>query len=327
MRDLIARQTQAGEIAFNPPETMELDQAERIEVRIQPYRVNTESMVGPGPVRTETIGVTAVMSVKLCCGAPAEDHPFDIVAQSSEQQLVTTGEFTSWVFEVIPRKSGMQVLTLSVAARYRFSDGEVIPKDYPVKTKQVQVLVSDEDSFDILIVTGIAVVLVVLLLGILWLRRRNGAARIFVSYRRDDSGGWVRGLHDRLAEHFGDRQVFMDLQDIKPGFDFVTALHRSLKETRVVLVIIGRRWLENEATNGSRRLDDPKDWVRLEVAAAISSGKRVIPVLVDGADMPAANQLPGELQALCRFQAVKLHPDQFSSGVQVLIEAIDADYD
>jgi hypothetical protein len=320
--ELIARQTSPGQISFNPPESMHTGQAEIIEVRIQPERVVTEGILGRGDIQVEAIGVTPSMSVKLCCGPPEGNSPFDIISLSNEQQVVSPGTFTQWIFEVTPRKEGPQVLTLSVSAQYRFPNGEVIPKNYPIITRMIQVNVSERGSLLVWLSLGTAVIVVLLVLG-WWSRRSKRAARIFVSYRRDDSSGWVQGLHDRLAEHFGEQVVFMDLNDIAPGTDFVSTLKRSLKETRVVLVVIGRRWMEARASTGQRRLDDPADWVRLEVQKAIEGGKRVIPVLVDGAEMPDANDLPEDIRALVRYQAVKIYPDQFSSGVQMLIQAID----
>ena len=154
---------------------------------------------------------------------------------------------------------------------------------------------------------------------------RTGAARIFVSCRRDDSGGWVRGLHDRLVEHFGERRVCIDLQDISPGADFVTTLQRSLSETRDVLVIIGKSRLNFAASDGSPRLDDSDDWMRLELNAAIASGKRIIHVLVDGADMPSAELLPGDIPPLSRHQTFRLYPDHFASGVKLWVQGIEAD--
>lgn len=319
--ELIARQTSPGQISFNPPESMRTGQPEMIEVRIQPESVVTEGMLGRGDIRVEAIGVTPSMSVRLCCGPPESDSPFDIIPLSNEQQVVSPGSFTQWIFEVTPRRKGLQVLTLSVSAQYRFANGQVIPKNFPVMTRNIQVDVSERGSVLIWWSLGVAI-LVLLLLG-WWSRRSRKAARIFVSYRRDDSSGWVQGLHDRLAEYFGEQVVFMDLNDIAPGSDFVSTLNKSLKETRVVLVIIGRRWLEARASTGQRRLDDPADWVRLEVQKAIEGGKRVIPVLVDGAEMPDAKDLPEDIRALVRYQAVKIYPDQFSSGVQMLIQAID----
>ena len=323
LSDLISRQTSPGEIAFNPAPNMQVGKAELVEVRIQPDKVVDEGMLGRGDIQVEPIGVTSSMSVRLCCGAPDADSPFDIVAQSNEQQLVSRGSFTQWIFEVTPRKQGPQVLTLSVSAQYRFPNGEVIPKDFPVMTREIQVAVSEPVSLALWL--SLAAVVAALGLLVFWWssRKRTRPARIFVSYRRDDSSGWARGLHDRLAECFGEQMVFMDLNDITPGSDFVVALKRSLKETGVVLVVIGKRWTQARDSAGGRRLDDPADWVRLEVQSAISSGKHIIPVLVDGADMPDAADLPRDIQALSRFQAVKLYPDQFDSGIRVLIRAID----
>lgn len=325
LRALIERQKTPGEIAFNPPASMQVDRPELIEVRIQPERVDTRGMVGSGAPQVEAIAVTPSMSVRLCCGPPAEDHPFDIVAQSSERQLVTADGFTQWVFNVTPRKAGTHALTLSVASQYRLPDGEVIAKDFPVLTREIRVEVARRRlTYSHLIAPGVALAgLIATALAWLAWRRRGRGTRIFISYRRADAGGWVRTLNDRLATHFGDDNVFIDVQDIAPGVDFVAALNDSLKDTRVVLIVIGPQWLDLRDAAGQRRLDDPQDWVRLEVKGALDSGKRVIPLLVGGAEMPAPDALPDDLKPLARRQAVRLYADQYDASIETLIRAIE----
>ncbi len=325
LRDLIERQKTPGEIAFNPPASMRVDRPELIEVRIQPERVDTLGMLGGGAPQVEAISVTPSMSVRLCCGPPAEDHPFDIVAQSSERQLVTADGFTQWVFNVTPRKAGTHPLTLSVASQYRMPDGEVIAKDFPVLTREIRVEVAGKHAPPSRLIAlggALAGLIAAMAAWLAWRRRRRGT-RIFISYRRADAGGWVRTLNDRLAARFGDENVFMDVQDIAPGTDFVTALNDSLKDTRVVLIVIGPQWLDLRDGAGRRRLDDPQDWVRLEVKGALDSGKRVIPLLVGGAEMPAPDTLPDDLKPLARRQAVKLHADQYDASIATLIRAIE----
>lgn len=130
---------------------------------------------------------------------------------------------------------------------------------------------------------------------------------IFVSYRRADAGWPARWLVDRLSGQFGAGVVFQDVDSIRPGDDFAAEIEAAVGSCLVLLAVIGRRWLDAEGDAG-RRLDDPRDWVRLEIETAIRRGVRIIPVLVDGATLPAADELPPSLRALGRRQAVTLSP-------------------
>jgi TIR domain len=140
-----------------------------------------------------------------------------------------------------------------------------------------------------------------------WRRLMPGAARIFISYRRADAGWPARWLADRLAGQFGAGVVFQDVDSIRPGDDFAAALEAAVGACAVLLAVIGPQWLAGEGDAG-RRLEDPQDWVRLEIEAAIRRRVRIIPVLVDGARMPSASELPPSLQSLVGRQAVTLSP-------------------
>jgi hypothetical protein len=124
------------------------------------------------------------------------------------------------------------------------------------------------------------------------------SARVFISYRREDAAGHVGRLYDALAARLGADAVFMDIDHIAPGQNFADVLHRAVSTCQVVLVVIGPRWLAAADPDGGRRLDGPADFVRLEVAEALRGTTRVIPVLVHGARMPEAAELPAELAPL-----------------------------
>jgi TIR domain len=130
---------------------------------------------------------------------------------------------------------------------------------------------------------------------------------VFISYRREDASWPARWLADRLTARFGPGVVFQDVESIGPGDDFAAEIEAAVAACSVLLAVMGPRWLGVEE-GGGRRLDDPDDWVRLEVEAAISRGVRVIPVLVDGARMPSAGELPPSLSSITRRQAVVLDP-------------------
>lgn len=145
---------------------------------------------------------------------------------------------------------------------------------------------------------------------------------IFVSYRRNDSQGEAGRLFDDLVTHFGEQKVFMDVAGIEAGRDFRKAIEESVANCGVLLVIIGPSWLAAKNEAGVRRLDDPADFVREEVAAALRRDIPVIPVLVRGAEMPRVEQLPETLTDLAYRNSVELTHARWRSDVQLLIEPL-----
>ncbi|MCD4684681.1 MAG: toll/interleukin-1 receptor domain-containing protein [Anaerolineae bacterium] len=147
--------------------------------------------------------------------------------------------------------------------------------------------------------------------------------RIFISYRRADTAGYAGRLYDHLRQHFDQADIFMDIDTIPPGADFVQEIERSLMAVDVVLVLIGPQWLTVADEDGQRRIDDPHDFVRLEVKTALERAEmRVIPVLVNDARMPSAVDLPGDLQPLVRRNAVTLDNARFGYDVERLVRAL-----
>ena len=127
---------------------------------------------------------------------------------------------------------------------------------------------------------------------------------IFISYRREDASGWAGRLVKDLRGEFPNSHVFHDISSIDAGEDFLAAIRRSLGSCAVVIVVIGPQWLTAKAKRGKRRLDDKDDWVRLEVAESLKrAGLRAVPVLVGGATMPKAGDLPQPMKALARRNA------------------------
>lgn len=144
---------------------------------------------------------------------------------------------------------------------------------------------------------------------------------IFISYRRDDSRGFAGRLADALDVAFGADKVFRDIDDIRPGEDFVGVISGQLAAIDVLLALIGPDWLAAEQ-DGRRRLDDPADFVRIEIERALATGKPVWPVLVGGAQMPATEQLPESLRPLARHQAMVLSDAGWKDDVARLISAL-----
>jgi hypothetical protein len=147
---------------------------------------------------------------------------------------------------------------------------------------------------------------------------------VFVGYRRQETGHLAGRLHDRLADRFGESQVFIDVDAIEPGVDFAEEISRPVAACRVLLAIIGPAWLTTTGEHGRRRLDDPGDIVRLEVEAALARGVRVIPILVEGAVMPARQDLPESLTRLARRNALTVRHESFRYDAGRLVATIEA---
>jgi TIR domain len=149
------------------------------------------------------------------------------------------------------------------------------------------------------------------------------SGRIFISYRREETAYPAGWLYDRLAEHYGSSQIFKDVDSIELGDDFVEVITRAVGSCDVLLALIGTEWLTITDAQGRRRLDNPDDFVRLEVQAALARRVRVIPILVEGARMPRADELPDSLASLVRRQALELSPARFDFDTGRLLKVLD----
>jgi TIR domain len=148
--------------------------------------------------------------------------------------------------------------------------------------------------------------------------------QVFISYRRDDAAGYARAIGDALGHHFGAERIFIDVDDIQPGQTFATLIESQIDGAVVMLVLIGRRW-RGERADGTARLDDEADFVRREVAAGLASRARLIPVLLDGATMPDAAQLPAPLRPLAGRHALAIDATRYAADLQRLVDAVGQD--
>jgi hypothetical protein len=148
-------------------------------------------------------------------------------------------------------------------------------------------------------------------------------AGIFISYRRDDTAGYAGWLYERLSARFGAERVFMDVDSIEPGFDFVEIVQETVGKSGAVVALMGPQWLTVTDLTGRRRLDDPNDFVRIELRTALEKSVRVIPTLVHGAQIPRTEDLPEDLQPLVRRNAIELSDARFSYDVRRLIDALE----
>jgi hypothetical protein len=145
---------------------------------------------------------------------------------------------------------------------------------------------------------------------------------VFISYRREDSRGSARLIRDRLASHLGPDSIFFDIDSIAPGVDFVDAITKQIGECEAVVAVIGKYWISSSDKDSRRRLDDPNDPVRIEIQAALERGLRVIPVSVDGATMPKAEDLPDDIKKLSRRSGIEISDTRFDYDVDRLAQTL-----
>jgi hypothetical protein len=148
------------------------------------------------------------------------------------------------------------------------------------------------------------------------------AGNIFINYRRGDDPGFTQALFSRLEQAFSAEQLFMDVDNIAPGLDFVQVLNEQVARCDVLIAVIGKNWLAVADDGGRRRLDNPEDFVRIEIESALAQKKRVIPVLVNDAQMPRSTELPESLRPFARCNAVRLTHERVRADMQGLIKAL-----
>jgi hypothetical protein len=142
---------------------------------------------------------------------------------------------------------------------------------------------------------------------------------VFISYRRDDTAGEARALYKDLVASLGADSVFMDVDNIALGRDFREALQERLESCDVMLALMGDEWLDTKSASGKRRLDDPDDFVRQEIAAALKRNIPVTPVLLQGVQMPSADDLPEDLESLAYRNGFEIRHRRWESDVQEMI--------
>jgi hypothetical protein len=146
---------------------------------------------------------------------------------------------------------------------------------------------------------------------------------IFISYRREETAAHAGRLYDRLGKRFGEDSIFMDVDSIVSGDDFTRAIMEAVSSCKILLVIIGHRWLAIADSEGTRRIDNPNDWVRVEIETALQRNILVLPVLVGGAELPKASDLPRTLWPLTQRQAFELRNARFKLDSQILMDEVD----
>jgi hypothetical protein len=149
------------------------------------------------------------------------------------------------------------------------------------------------------------------------------AKRIFISYRREDAAAAAGRVYDRLCRALSRDYVFMDVSTIRGGDHFPEAITATLERSDAVLVFIGRKWLEPLAGRDTPRIWEENDYVRAEVRLALANPARlVLPVLVDGAQMPKEESIPADIRALRKRNALPLRHERFDDDTENLLTAI-----
>src|SRR5262249_9572162 len=148
------------------------------------------------------------------------------------------------------------------------------------------------------------------------------ATKVFISYRRDDSAGHAGRVHDRLEREFGRDLLFMDVDAVPLGVNLVKTLSEEVAKCDVLLAVIGPNWLNARDEDNNRRLDNPHDFVRIEIGAALQRNIPVIPILLDGTKVPKANQLPKELEELSLRNGLDIRHASFHNDVDRLIRGL-----
>lgn len=148
-------------------------------------------------------------------------------------------------------------------------------------------------------------------------------SQIFISYRRQDAAEAAGRLHEGLAARFGSDAVFFDIESLTPGADFADAMHHAVENCKLMLVVMGPQWASATGPDGRRRIDDPHDFIRAEVAAGLRSDRPIVPVLVGGAQMPSAGDLPEDLRRLTHHNALVLGHRDWQGDLGLLGDAVE----
>lgn len=145
---------------------------------------------------------------------------------------------------------------------------------------------------------------------------------LFISYRRHDSAGYSGRVHDRLQREFRHNLLFMDVDSIPLGTNFIKVLGEEIAKCDALLAVIGPGWLDARDENGHRRLENPDDFVRIEIGTALKRGIRVIPILLEGTQVPKADQLPDDLKELAVRNGLDVRHASFNEDMERLIREL-----
>lgn len=147
--------------------------------------------------------------------------------------------------------------------------------------------------------------------------------RVFISYRRADAGGYAGWLNFSLESHLGEGNIFRDVVALEAGVDFMDAIDRAIRQSDVVLALIGHAWATITDSQRRRRLDDPNDPVRVEIRTALSRRRTVIPILLEGAVMPSEANLPEDIRFITRLNALPMADARWQLDLEKLARRLE----
>lgn len=315
------------------------------------------TVVAPGG-SVQTLGrgqveVTPRMKIEL---QPEDPEAFEIYPQTGPIQDVNPNATVIWRWSIKAKKPGIQRLVFLISRQASVGDEDrFFLMDTQTRTIEVDVTIGQQLGS---IGWGWITALLLLLAAIsaVWLgagprqreagrslaRGRDGGpdhrpmikrgeassnqslGHVFVSYRRSDSADIAGRIYDSLVDEFGIELIFKDVYSIPLGTDFKEYLAKKVSECKVLLAIIGDRWVDARGAGGKKRLDDPADFVRVEIESALERGIPVIPLLVRGAQMPDAESLPPSLGKLVYKNGIPIRPDpDFHHDMDRLISALE----
>ena len=339
--DEILNRVARASIAYNAPSEMQLDETVTIELLLNPSVSEEElkeQVTEPGTVQTSAdVEITPQMKAELIAAdpealaiTPLHDDPI---------QVISGTETTKWSWFVTAKKEGPQKLSLVIYRLVKYEDKEDwrVVETYKADIRIRVNLLTRVKSIDWMwIVTPILALLAIAAFRYWYGQRkpksesrinapvREIAGHIFISYRRSDSADIVGRIYDRLVQEFGRDGIFKDVDSIPLGIDFKGYLDRTLSECNVLLAIIGDHWLDATDADGKRRLEDPNDFVRIEIESALAQGIAVIPLLVRGAQMPEEEDLPAGLKKLVYRNGIPIRPDpDFHRDMDRLVSALE----
>ncbi|MFP4323328.1 MAG: toll/interleukin-1 receptor domain-containing protein [Anaerolineales bacterium] len=272
------------------------------------------------------------MGASLLC-AP---ESFSGCGPRNDEIINYNGHVWSWILSPVAGAAGLQPLEVQAWTLQSVNGEErvniVWREDFQLRVLDAAANAGNDDSALPLVLVALALGGVAFL-GVMasqgpsmlrWWRARH--LKVFVSYRRADSAAWATLITDALIERFGRGAVFRDIEQIEYGDDFAQAIDQAMEASTVLIAVIGKYWLSiTETTEDGRelrRLDNPRDFVRREIAAALAKDLRVIPALVDGAQMPGADDLPEELKPLARCNTITIRNDSSADDIARLVRAL-----
>jgi hypothetical protein len=339
--DEILNQSARASIAYNAPAEMQLDETVTIELLLNPSLSEEElkeQITEPGDVQTSAeVEITPQMKAELIAGdpralaiTPLHDDPI---------QVISGTETTKWSWFVTAKKEGTQKLSLVIYRLVKYENKEDwrVVETYKGDIHIRVTLLNRLRALGWVWIVGPIVALLAIAAFRRWHDQRKPrsqskiggpvreiAGHIFISYRRSDSADIVGRIYDRLVQEFGRAAIFKDVDSIPLGIDFKGYLDRTLSECTVLLAIIGDRWIDATDADGKRRLEDPSDFVRIEIESALEQGIAVIPLLVRGAQMPDEEDLPAGLKKLVYRNGIPIRPDpDFHRDMDRLIAALE----